>query len=80
VEDVSKPALAPPPLRFERLRVDEKGRVKLPVDFADFIRNFGPEEMFICRFPEDRAIRLYPGSVHAANLQLLKDRAEGTLR
>ena len=80
VAEETKPAVPRAPLRFERVRVDEKGRVKLPVDFADFIRGFGQEEVFICRLQADRAIRLYPGAVHAENLLFMEERTEATLR
>lgn len=61
----------PPPLRAEHLRVDEKGRIKLGVDFAEFLRSFGHEDLYICRLV-GRAFRVYPRSSWNWNLEVLK--------
>jgi DNA-binding transcriptional regulator/RsmH inhibitor MraZ len=61
----------PPPLRrVDQIRVDDKGRLKLSVDFAEFLRSFGHDEVYICRLA-DRAIRVYPIPTWLENQKVL---------
>jgi DNA-binding transcriptional regulator/RsmH inhibitor MraZ len=63
-----------PPLGTYSSRCDEKGRVRLPKEFEDFVRTFPEQEFFVTTL--DGAIgRIYPIAVWRENLRLF-DEAE----
>ena len=62
-------APASAPRGFYTARVDDKGRLKLPVNFQEFI---GGEKLFVTSL-DARIARLYPISVWQANEKLLSE-------
>jgi MraZ protein len=69
VAEQPTPAPAPAPRGFYTARVDEKGRLKLPVNFQEFI---GGEKLFVTSL-DARIARLYPISVWQANEKTLSE-------
>lgn len=61
------PASSGPPRGFYSARVDEKGRLKLPVNFQQYL---GDEKLFVTCL-DTRIARLYPISVWQANEKTL---------
>ena len=51
-------------------RVDEKGRLKLPVDLQEYVKKYGSEQTFITTL-DLRMGSIYPISVWRENLKLL---------
>jgi len=51
-------------------RVDEKGRLKLPVDLQEYVKKYGTEQMFITTL-DLRMGSIYPISIWRENLRLL---------
>jgi MraZ protein len=72
VPEQPRPAPAPAPRGFYTARVDEKGRLKLPVNFQEFIAG---EKLFVTSL-DARIARLYPISVWQANEKLLSELTE----
>jgi len=58
------------PLAMYTGRVDEKGRVKLPVDFQQYFTNLGEKKFFITSL-DGCIASIYPISVWRHNLRLL---------
>jgi MraZ protein len=69
VPEELRPAPAPAPRGFYTARVDEKGRLKLPVNFQEFI---GGEKLFVTSL-DARIARLYPISVWQASEKTLAE-------
>lgn len=67
-----RPVPSPAPRGFYTARVDEKGRLKLPVNFQGFIAG---EKLFVTSL-DARIARLYPISVWQANEKLLAELTE----
>jgi len=59
-----------PPLGTYSAKVDERGRLKLPADFKEFLASFGDNRVFITSLDE-RTLQLYPISVWRYNLEFL---------
>jgi MraZ protein len=74
VEDVVKTAVEPPRGIYPG-RVDEKGRLKLPVDFQEFLKGIGELKVFATSFDE-RIGRLYPISAWKEIEKLLRNPGE----
>jgi MraZ protein len=67
-------AQAEPPRGVYPARVDEKGRLKLPVNFQHFL---GDEKLFITTL-DTRIARIYPISVWEQNEKILFDQTDET--
>jgi MraZ protein len=61
-----------PPLGFLTARVDEKGRLKLPVDLRVYLASFGSKRVFVTSL-DNRTVRIYPVPVWLDNLKSLKE-------
>ena len=59
-----------PPSGMFTARVDEKGRLKLPVDLQEYVKKYGSEQTFITTL-DLRMGSIYPISVWRENLKLL---------
>jgi len=64
-----------PPLGTYPAKVDERGRLKLPADFKEFLASFGDNRVFITSLDE-RTLQLYPISVWRYNLEFLMNYSE----
>jgi len=71
VEDQPKTAPVEPPRGFFTAHVDEKGRLKLPVDVQAFLGGFGDEKLFVTSI-DGRIARIYPISVWKGNENILE--------
>jgi MraZ protein len=74
VEDQPKTTPVEPPRGFFSAHVDEKGRLKLPVDVQTFLGAFGDEKLFVTSV-DDRIARIYPISVWKGNEIVLEQLA-----
>ena len=63
-----------PPRGFFTAHVDEKGRLKLPVDVQTFLGAIGDDTLFVTS-TDDRIAKIYPNSVWASNLKILEQLA-----
>jgi MraZ protein len=63
-----------PPRGFFAAHVDEKGRLKLPVDVQAFLGGFGDEKLFVTSI-DGRIARIYPISVWKGNEKVLESLA-----
>ena len=61
-----------PPRGIYPARVDEKGRLKLPVNFQEFLNGLGEQKVFITSL-DVRTARIYPTSVWKENEKLLAE-------
>ncbi|MGA2598998.1 MAG: hypothetical protein ABSH09_18650 [Bryobacteraceae bacterium] len=61
-----------PPRGIHDARVDEKGRLKLPGNFQDFLNGLGEKKVFITSL-DSRTARIYPTSVWKENEKLLAE-------
>jgi MraZ protein len=55
-----------PPHSIAQARVDEKGRLKLPAEFLEYLKKMGVDKVFITTMDRELA-RIYPISVWKAN-------------
>ena len=71
-----KPQKTPvePPRGFFSAHVDDKGRLKLPVDVQQYLAAIGDESFFVTSV-DDRIARIYPISVWKGNEKVLEDLA-----
>ena len=74
VDEQLKPAPVEPPRGFFSAHVDEKGRLKLPVNFQQFLGSMGDDKLFVTSV-DDRIARIYPISVWQGNEKILGDLA-----
>jgi MraZ protein len=74
VEDQPKASPVEPPRGFFTAHVDEKGRLKLPVDVQTFLGGFGDDTLFVTSI-DDRIARIYPISVWKGNEKILEQLA-----
>ncbi len=63
---------ARPPLGIFQSRCDEKGRVRLPKEFEDFLRTYSEPEFFITSM-DGSVVRVYPISLWRENLKVLAE-------
>jgi MraZ protein len=66
MEDSTKVVMAEPPHSIAQARVDDKGRLKLPAEFAEYLRKLEVTKVFITTV-DLRLARIYPSSVWNAN-------------
>ena len=68
-----KPQTTPvePPRGFFSAHVDDKGRLKLPVELQQYLSAIGDEKYFVTSV-DDRIARIYPISVWKANEKILE--------
>jgi len=74
VEDQPKTTPVEPPRGFFSAHVDDKGRLKLPVDVQTFLGAFGDEKLFVTS-TDNRIARIYPISVWKGNEIVLEQLA-----
>ena len=60
-----------PPRGFFSAHVDDKGRLKLPVDLQQYLSAIGDEKFFVTSV-DDRIARIYPISVWKGNEKVLE--------
>jgi len=75
VEDQPKTTPVEPPRGFFSAHVDDKGRLKLPVEVQSFLGGFGDEKLFVTSI-DDRIARIYPISVWKGNEIVLEELAK----
>ncbi len=73
--EIVKPVAVEHPRGIYPGRIDEKGRLKLPSDFQQFLTAIGEKKVFCTTFDE-RIARLYPISKWKEIEAMLKDPAE----
>jgi MraZ protein len=61
-----------PPLGTYSAKVDEKGRLKLPSAFKEYLASFGDKRVFVTSL-DDRTVRIYPISVWKANEKFFEE-------
>ena len=61
-----------PPHSIAQARVDDKGRLKLPAEFLEYLKKLGVDKVFITTLDRQLA-RIYPISVWKANENLFAD-------
>jgi MraZ protein len=71
IENGGQAAEVEEPQGVPQASVDEKGRLKLPVEFAGYLKSFGGKRLFITTI-DKRLGRIYPMSVWQGNLNLLR--------
>jgi transcriptional regulator MraZ len=69
VEANGQIATVEPPLGIFQAKCDEKGRLKLPVEFATYFKALAVEKVFITTV-DLRLARIYPKAVWESNLNL----------
>lgn len=72
MEDEAKPTPVEPPRGFFPAHVDDKGRLKLPVNFQEFLKATGDEKLFVTSV-DTRTARIYPISVWKQNEKFLEE-------
>jgi len=75
VEDVAKPQPVEPPRGSFSAHVDDKGRLKLPVPFQEFLESFGDDKLLYATSVDDRIARIYPNSVWKGNEKVMEELA-----
>lgn len=75
MEETPQPKPVEPPRGFFSGRVDEKGRLKLPVDMQQYLASFGDERYFVTS-TDGRIARIYPISVWKENEKVLSELAK----
>jgi MraZ protein len=71
VEEQPKTTPVEPPRGFFSAHVDDKGRLKLPVDLQQYLTAIGDEKFFVTSV-DDRIARIYPISVWKGNEKVLE--------
>jgi len=66
MDDSTKAVLAEPPHSIAQARVDEKGRLKLPAEFVEYLKKLEVTKVFITTV-DLRLARIYPSSVWNTN-------------
>lgn len=64
-----------PPHSIGQASIDEKGRLKLPSEFQEYLEKLGTESVFITTF-DLRLARIYPLTVWKANEHLFQNAGE----
>jgi transcriptional regulator MraZ len=67
-----KTLTAEPPLGIFQARCDDKGRVKLPTAFAEYLKTLGVEKVFITTV-DLKLARIYPKRVWESNQNLFEN-------
>ncbi len=68
----ARPAGVEPPRGFHAARVDEKGRLKLPAVFQQYLKSLGEETVFITTL-DMSTVRIYPISLWKQNEIFFED-------
>jgi MraZ protein len=71
VEEQPQTTPVEPPRGFFSAHVDDKGRLKLPVDLQQYLAGFGDERFFVTSV-DGRIARIYPISVWKGNEKVLE--------
>lgn len=71
VEEQPQTTPVEPPRGFFSAHVDDKGRLKLPVDLQQYLTAIGDEKFFVTS-TDDRIARIYPISVWIGNEKVLE--------
>jgi DNA-binding transcriptional regulator/RsmH inhibitor MraZ len=71
-EIISKSSAVEPPLGIFSAKCDEKGRLKLPAEFAGYLKDLGVEKVFITTVDLEMA-RIYPKQAWQSNQNLLEN-------
>jgi len=74
VEERPQTTPVEPPRGFFSAHVDDKGRLKLPVDMQQYLSAIGDERFFVTSV-DDRIARIYPISVWKGNEKILEELA-----
>jgi MraZ protein len=74
VEPEPKPTPVEPPRGFFPAHVDDKGRLKLPVNFQQYLGSLGDQKLFVTSI-DGRTARIYPISVWEQNEIVLAEQA-----
>ena len=72
MEEQVNPVPVEPPRGFFPAHVDDKGRLKLPVNFQQYLGAMGDQKLFVTSV-DGRIARIYPISVWEQNEKLLAD-------
>lgn len=76
MEEISQvTARIEPPLGTFTARVDDKGRLKLPSAFKEYLTSFGDKRVFVTSL-DNRTVRIYPISVWKANEKFFEEYTE----
>ena len=67
--------MAEPPLGISQARCDDKGRLKLPANFFEYLKALGVDKVFITTF-DMRLIRIYSKKVWESNQNLFENAGE----
>jgi MraZ protein len=71
VDSQPNPTPVEPPRGFFSAHVDDKGRLKLPVDVQQYLGAIGDDRLFLTSV-DDRIARIYPISVWKGNEKILE--------
>lgn len=71
MDDQPKKTPVEPPRGFFSAHVDDKGRLKLPVDVQQYLGAIGDDQLFVTSV-DDRIARIYPISVWKVNEKVLE--------
>jgi MraZ protein len=71
VEEQPQATPVEPPRGFFSAHVDDKGRLKLPVDLQQYLTAIGDDKLFVTS-TDDRIARIYPISVWKGNEKVLE--------
>jgi MraZ protein len=71
VEEQPQTTPVEPPRGFFSAHVDDKGRLKLPVDLQQYLTAIGDDKLFVTSV-DDRIARIYPISVWKGNEKVLE--------
>ena len=71
MEDQPRTVPVEPPRGFFSAHVDDKGRLKLPVDVQQYLGAIGDDKLFVTSV-DDRIARIYPISVWKGNEKVLE--------
>ena len=74
VKDLST-IMAEPPHSIAQARVDDKGRLKLPAEFLEYLKKLGVNMVFVTTLDKKTA-RIYPISLWKSNLLFLENSGE----
>lgn len=75
MEERTKPTPVEPPRGSFSAHVDDKGRLKLPVPFQEFLGSFGDDKLLYATSVDDRIARIYPNSVWKGNEKVIEELA-----
>jgi MraZ protein len=71
-EPSTKPTPVEPPRGIFQARVDEKGRLKLPADFKEYVISFGDRKVFVTSLDLGTA-RIYPNLLWKDNQKFFEE-------